>query len=120
MITLALANRLLDSVLRPGPVFVSLHTNEPGEDGGFEIFGEGYARQAVTFERALQRIALNDLRAEFRDMPVSQVTHIGIWDARDGGVFLWGSDRIEDLPAVPRGGTVRINPGDLAIKMLIR
>lgn len=121
MITLALANRLLDSVLRNGrSVYVSLHMNEPGEDGSSEVFGEGYARQAVAFEQARDRVSLNDGQTEFTELPDVSVSHIGLWDASRGGVFLWGSDRMDPAVGVPRGGILRIEPGNLAIKMLIK
>ena len=121
MITLALANRLLDSVLRSGrPVYVSLHTNEPGEDGSSEVFGEGYARQAAAFEEARNRSSMNADGRDFQEMPSVAVSHIGLWDAKDGGVFLWGSDRMDPAVVVAQGGVLRINPGYLAIKLLIR
>ena len=120
MITLALANLLLDSVLRDGrPVYVSLHTGEPGEDGSAEVLGEGYARQRVAFGRARDRVSLNDGQTEFPDMPDVSVTHIGLWDAAHGGAFLWGSDRIDPAVGVARGGILWIESGNLAIKMLI-
>jgi len=120
MITTTLADRLLDSVLRNGQVYVSLHTNEPGEDGAAEVFGDGYVRQGSRFEPARQRIAMNEGRTEFTDLPAVNVSHIGLWDAPTGGAFLWGSERIDPAVGVPRGGTLRIEAGNLAIKLLIR
>lgn len=120
MITLTLANRLLDSFLRPGPVFVSLHTSEPGEDGAFEVFGEGYARQPASFEAAADRTSLNAGRLEFRDMPDATVAFVGLWDAPRGGTFLWASDRQDPPYGIPREGILRLDAGNLAVKMLIR
>lgn len=121
MITLALANRLLDSTLGAGhPVFVSLHINEPGEDGGSELFGGSYRRQAVIFDKARERVTVNAQRHEFLELPEARISHIGVWDAQEGGIFLWGSDRMDPAVQVPDGGTLRIEPGNLAIKMLIR
>ena len=120
MITEALANRMLDSFLRPGPVWVSLHTLEPGEDGAAEVKGAGYRRQPAIFETAASREAVSLARQEYEDMPEARVAFIGLWDAAEGGVFLWGSDRMDPALGVPRSGILRIDPGDLIVKMLIR
>lgn len=119
MITLALANRLLDSALRPGPIYVSLHTGNPGEVGAAEVVGEEYARQPVTFGVASDRATANLDRGEFRELPSTTVAFVGLWDAPTGGAFLWSSDRIAPPVVVPANGIVRLEPGDLTIKMLV-
>ena len=118
MITEALANRMLDSFLRPGPVWVSLHTVDPGEAGASEVRGNGYRRQPAIFETAAAREAVSLARQEYEDMPEARVAFIGLWDAPEGGVFLWGSDRMEPTLGVPRSGILRIEPGILSVKML--
>lgn len=119
MITDSLANRLLDSVLRPGPVWVSLHSDDPGEIGDNEIVGESYERQAAAFDIASDRTAINLDRAEFRELPQSRIAYMGIWDAPSGGRFLWASERIDPALAIPQSGIVRVEPGFLAIKFLV-
>ena len=118
MITEALANRMLDAFLRPGPVWVSLHTLDPGEDGAAEVRGAGYRRQPATFDGAQNREAPNRERQEYEDMPEARVAFIGLWDTLEGGTFLWGSDRMEPPLGVPRSGILRIDAGELIVKML--
>lgn len=118
VIPTATVNRMLDLVFRGQPVWVSLHSNEPGEDGASEV--AGYQRQQATFARAQNRSSANENTMEFRDLPATMVSHVAVWDAQEGGTFLWGSDRMATVVEVPAGGIVRIEAGKLTPALFIK
>lgn len=91
MITPYLANRLLNAGFQgDDPVYLALHTDEPGSVGDAELAGLGYARQVVTFGFASLGATRNQEAVEFPDLPVATVRQLGIWDAPARGHFLWG------------------------------
>lgn len=101
-----LENAILNLVFRdisfsPEPVFVSLHTADPGETGAAEVAGGSYARQSVAaagWNAAASGLIDNINAIDFTGMPATTVTHVGIWDAVTVGNFLYGS---------PLGTTIR-------------
>lgn len=79
---------------RPSARYVALHTADPTEAGNVgELSGNGYARQAATFDVAVAGVTQNG------DNPISfgpcttanwgTVTHLSIWDAPSAGNCLW-------------------------------
>lgn len=72
-----------------GTVYLSLHTDIPGDAGGSEVTGGSYARQAITWTPAAAGLLLNNGAIDFASMPAETVTHWGIWDAATNGNFLW-------------------------------
>ena len=108
-----LAVDILNRTLRAGPVWVSIHNLEPGGSGAGEITGDGYARQLGAFDEAtvLDGAANADV-IEFLSVGAQRITHLGVWDAKTGGHFLWGAP----LP-IPRtlqaDDGFRIRPGIL-------
>jgi len=92
-------NKLLDAMLRgvdfdPTPVYISLHTADPGTTGASEVSGGTYARQPVStsnWNAAASGQTSNVSSITFSGIAVSTIiTHVGIWDAVSGGNFLSG------------------------------
>lgn len=97
MISPALANQLLGLVFRGDPlptalgtVFLALHQDNPGSIGEGEYTGPDYKRQSVKFEEPTLGTIQNRHAVEFPNLPAGTVTHVGFWDAQEGGRFLWG------------------------------
>ena len=84
---LILDRTLFDASVVPA-VYVSLHSGDSGADGGNELVG--YARQAVTLVRVGSAAAVNANALEFDDLPHGEVSHFGVWDAREDGNYLTG------------------------------
>ena len=92
---LILDRTLLDGAVVP-ELAVSLHSGDPGVDGGHELVG--YERQRVFPAKLGASTVLNTNALEFDALPQGEVTHFGVWDAREGGNFLLGGA----LPAPQR------------------
>ncbi len=101
------------------PVYVSLHTADPGEAGASEVTGGSYARQqapASDWNAAASGAIDNSAAIQFADMPAATVTHVGIFDALSGGNFLWGGALTASV-AVTAGQTFRIAAGNLDVTL---
>ncbi len=93
------ANKLLDYLLRgvtfsANPVYVSLHTANPGTTGANEVAGGTYARQisnAANWSAAASENSSNVNSISYTGITAGTIiTHIGIWDALSGGNFILG------------------------------
>lgn len=91
-----LANALLDHLLgvtasytSPAAVYIGLSIGDPDE-GGTEVSGGSYARQAITFAAPSGGAVLNDALVTFPTATADwgTITHVGIWDAASGGNLL--------------------------------
>ena len=109
------ANEILGLLLRGG-VYVSLHGGAPGEEGSNEVEGGGYRRQSPSFTDPADGAASNLDDIDFELLPESTISHIGLWDRREGGGFRWSSPLDEPMPIRSRG-TFRIVAGDLTIQL---
>lgn len=104
-----LRNQLRDHVFRtasftkPGDIFVSLHTGDPGRTGANEVTGGSYARiqrdpldanWSATADGHAENLASITFPAPTANWGV--VTHAGIWDALSGGNFLARADVTPD------------------------
>ena len=85
------------------PGYMSLHTFDPGKDGGNEV-GK---RQLTNFTISTNKVTNKDI-VEFPDMPKSTITHVGIWDAN--GNFIWGGSFVKPK-SLDEGDTYRV-PND--------
>lgn len=77
---------------RPSARYLALHTADPGETGATgELSGNGYARQAVTFDPAASGATSNSSSHTFTASGGSwgTVTHFSIWDASSSGNCLY-------------------------------
>lgn len=82
------------SATRPTAWYVALYTAAPSDSGGgTEVSGNGYAREAVTFDAASTPggTTSNSGVVSFTAVGGSwgTVTHLGIFDADTGGNLLW-------------------------------
>jgi hypothetical protein len=82
------------SATRPTAWYVALYTAAPSDSGGgTEVSGNGYAREAVTFDAASTPggTTSNSGVVSFTAAGGSwgTVTHLGIFDADTGGNLLW-------------------------------
>ena len=106
---------------KPGTIYLSLHTGDPGETGANEVLatGTGYARVAVSVVDASwdapavaaggRRRSANAAPRTFPN-PIANwgtITHVGFWDLGTVGTgnFIWGD---------PLGITRAVNAGDVA------
>lgn len=79
---------------RPTAWYVALYTAAPSDSGGgTELSGNGYAREAVTFDAASSPggTTSNTGAVSFTASGGSwgTITHLGIFDASSGGNLLW-------------------------------
>lgn len=82
------------SATRPTNWYVALYTAAPSDSGGgTEVSGNGYSRQAVTFNAATSGTGTtsNSGAVTFTAAGGSwgSISHIGIHDASTGGNLLW-------------------------------
>ena len=79
---------------RPTAWYVALYTAAPSDSGGgTEVSGNGYSRQAVTFDAASSpggtTSNTGDITFTAAGGDWGTITHIGIHDASSGGNLLW-------------------------------
>jgi hypothetical protein len=98
-------DKVLDAIL-DGPVFVSLHSGDPGLRGALELSGGGYARQKMTFKPAAAGVKVSATGATFECLPECSVKNVGLWDAPTSGNFLY---------AIDPTGTEAFGAGDSAL-----
>lgn len=115
-----LKNEILDHVFRnstytaPTTVYVSLHT---AADGGTEVTGSGYARQAVTFGAASSGAISNTGSIEFTPSggDFGTVLSVGLYDASTAGNQL-AYDNVT-ATSVTDANTYTIAVGDFDLSM---
>ena len=83
--------------------WISLHTADPGNTGGFEVGGGGYARQLITWPTAAGGLITWTGTLTF-GVPICTVLYFGAWSASTGGT--WGDGQ---LLAAPRPFTAAAN-----------
>jgi hypothetical protein len=120
-----LANALLDHLLGgdayepPTALYLALYTTNPtAGDTGTEVSGDGYARQAVTFEEAAAAATENDAAVVFpaAEEAWGTITHWGIRDAdTEGNLLLFGP--VQQSRDVYAGDTVKVNVGALDVAL---
>ena len=116
-----LADKILDLVLlgntfTSNPVYVSLHTGDPGTTGASEVTGGPgpYARQSAAANWTTPASGESDTSASitFTGMPAVTVTHIGIWDMASGGNFLLGGALASPVSPL-LGQSITFDSGDI-------
>lgn len=87
-----LAKILLGTAFSSNPVYISLHTGDPGITGANEVVGGSYARANAGTDWSVpaSKSASTTADKTFASMPACTVTHIGIWDDPMAGNFLLG------------------------------
>lgn len=116
----ALLNHYLGGSAYPQPTpRISLHTADPGLTGLNEVAGGSYARQKPSFAAAMPN-GTKALSADvlFTGMPACSVTHVGIWDAANGGNFLQSGKLATAPNAVNAGDTFVLTKPDLVASLI--
>lgn len=86
----AVLNCVLRGVPYPFPAgtLLSLHTANPGDTGLFEVAGNAYFRQPVTWNAPSGGVATTTADVDFNGMPATTVLFFGVWTL--GGQFAGG------------------------------
>lgn len=107
----------------PETIYLSLHSDDPGEDGSNELSGGSYARVAVTnndtnFPAASSGSKNLHVAFSFPEASGdwSAATYFGTWDASTAGNFLVGGP-LDDSKTVETGDTATFAIDALAITM---
>lgn len=106
------------AVTRPTAWYVGLFTSNPGEaQGGTEVSGGGYVREAVTFT-VTGDSATNSAAIEWSAATGSwgNVTHVAIHDALTGGNQI-AYAALSASKAIDVGDVLRIPSGDLDVTL---
>tara|TARA_Y100000994_G_scaffold240053_1_gene234346 strand:+ start:268 stop:654 length:387 start_codon:yes stop_codon:yes gene_type:complete len=115
--------KVLDHVLgttaytQPTSVFIGLSTGTFADDNsGTEITGNGYARQAVTFNAASGGTATSSATVTFPTATGTWglIQFFGIFDAASGGnLLLHGA--LSSSKNITTGDVIRMNAGDVTV-----
>ena len=109
------------SATRPTAWYVALYTAAPSDaGGGTEVSGNGYSRQAVTFDAATSGAGTTSNTGAVTFTAAGgdwgTITHIGIHDASSGGNLLWhGSLTVSKT--VADGDTLQFATGNIDLTM---
>ena len=98
----------------PSPVFVKLHTGDPGEAGTDNAFITD-TRDSVTLAAASGNTRATSAAAEWLNLTATgtqTITHVSIWDNISAGNCLW-SGPVSPTRAVVTGDDLTIASGDL-------
>ena len=106
---------MLDTVLADGPLYISLHDDDPGQTGINEVVGGSYNRQEIEFAPATDGHAVSSMEVEFTSMPAVTITHAGVWTAASGGDFRFNI--LIPQIAVEAGRTVRVKAGSAIVHL---
>lgn len=107
----------------PDPVYVSLHTSDPGEspDGSTEVGSGGYSRQSVAAAdwTTSAGTADNDNAITFPEATsdIGTVTHFAVWDgSTQSDNALWAAS-LDNSRDIQTGDTARFSAGDLSFEV---
>jgi len=106
-------------------LYLSLHTNDPGETGANEVTASDYARQPIARSTTAWN-APADVPSGGRERtnqpavtwpnPTANwgtITHIGLWDSQTGGQLLWVYQLPSPVTVTAGGNPFAIMPGQL-------
>ncbi len=121
-----LANKVLDAIcnnvsLSYANLYISLHTDNPGDTGTNEVTAGSntYARketEPADWDDAGSKKIETLSVFEYEDMPSANVTYIGVWDAPSNGNWLGGGE-LTDPKSVDAGETLRFKEGEISIEV---
>lgn len=106
---------------RPSARYLALFTSDPAEDGsGTELSGDGYSRQAVTFDDASSPggTTQNSNAPSFTASGGNwgTVSHVAIFDADTAGNMLWYGP-LDTSRVVNDGDTISFAIGDIDLTL---
>lgn len=125
-----LANKILDKVLRginftAAPIFMSIHTADPGILGLNEFNGNAggaSGRQQVStsgWAPAASGVSTNINTITWAALSSGTIRYIGAWDQISAGNFLFGGPLISPASqAIAMGGTFQLVAGRLSVTFL--
>jgi hypothetical protein len=100
------------------PVYISLHTGDPGTSGANEVSGGSYARKscAFTLSGSNPTLAKNGSAVQFAQATADwgTITHFGIWDALSAGNYLGGTN-VDVAKDILNGDVARYEANALVI-----
>jgi len=105
----------------PSSRHVALYTAAPSDSGGgTEVSGNGYARQAATWDAATSGAGVT-ANADAQSFTASggnwgSITHVGIFDASSGGNLLWHGE-LTTARTVNDGDTITFAIGSIDLTM---
>lgn len=107
-------NKVMNDLLSVS--FVSLHSKNPKIGGESELEGESYKRvnACILWSPAEdgEKLSCGDIC--FKELPESKITHVGVWDAEQGGNFLWSAE-LEETKNVQKGDSFTLPAGQFAL-----
>lgn len=106
------------SVTRPTSWYIGLFTSDPGEaQGGTELSGSGYARQAATFTVSGNAATTSNV-IEYPAATGSwgTVTHIAVYDASAGGNQI-AYAALNTSKTIDTADVLRIPAGDIDVTL---
>ena len=108
-------NATLTSLLGSG-AYLALHTADPTDAGTTgELSGDGYARQAITFDTASGGATTSTDAQEFTaTADWAEVTHFSLWDASTSGNCLY-TGALDTARTVLDEGTLAFAIGDVDV-----
>jgi len=118
-----LENKVIDhflgtsSTTAPSNVFMALFTSNPTDaNSGTEVSGNGYSRQAITFNAASSGSATNSSAETFTASGgnFGTITHFGIFDASSSGNLLYHGALTDDK-VIEDGDSLVVASGAITI-----
>ena len=102
-----------DSTPQTYPLYLSLHTGDPGSTGAAEVgSGAPYARAPVEFSLSGGVLLSNDAQAF--SLASANISYFGVWDSASGGNYLCGGPLTSPLTGVTNVsfaiGAVQLGP----------
>lgn len=103
-------NKIMNDLLSVS--FVSLHSKNPKIGGENELQGESYRRAnaCILWHPSENGEKISSADITFKELPESKITHVGVWDAEQGGNFLWSAE-LEESRLVQKGDSFTLPAG---------
>lgn len=115
MISQALIDRMLAEAVK-GPLYVSLHTEDPQGTGYAELSEYRRAEASGAFSSNAGGVVVNAREIAVENLPAATVTHAAVWDAPTGGNLLF-SGQLAEARKQFKGDSLKIKPGMFGIRL---
>lgn len=109
----------------PSDLWLSAHTDDPGDTGANEVTASGYQRIAIARSTTAWS-APGDGTGGVREITSASnltfpnptanwgtITHLGVWDASSGGQFLWSFQLPSPVSITAGGNPLQVTAGQL-------
>ena len=115
MISQNLIDRMLGEAVK-GPLYVSLHTEDPQATGYAELSEYRRAEASGAFSSNAGGVVVNARDIMVENLPASEVAYAAAWDAPTGGNMLF-SGQLAERRKVFKGDSLKIKAGMFGIRM---